>query len=434
MAIYLIVGQPRHGKSQFSVKTADDCHKKNIQIQKKIDSGKFDESNDIVRQIYSDINGHFENTDYILKAPFDWRDVPDNSIVFMDEIHQRAEYVDNGRMQASEMITELRTHGHRNIDIYLITQDPQTLHKSVRALVEKMYLVKRPMQKPNFATIYEFERWLRDPWSAVASTRDIKYQDSYKFFYSDKWQSLYTSASAHTSISFKLQKKFYFAIAAAIGLGWLAWTLFSMSGGGKILENAKKGANGENSFIDSAQKASNSKPINENNEDVTDLNTECRNGENVEKPECIKFFNDLSNNNASISNDGKVTYASYNPDKPYDYEYYPATQPTDFPRISGVIKLKTGKLMAVDQQGNYMPNISQRDCKQYLAGYRPFDYFRKETTPSLTNNNTVQSSETSTTESSVKPNYTVIDGTVYLLTEQPREISGTVTQAHNLSL
>ena len=38
MAIYLIVGQPRHGKSQFSVKTAYDYHLKNLEIQKRIDS------------------------------------------------------------------------------------------------------------------------------------------------------------------------------------------------------------------------------------------------------------------------------------------------------------------------------------------------------------------------------------------------------------
>lgn len=32
--------------------------------------------------------------------------------------------------------------------------------------------------------------------------------------------------------------------------------------------------------------------------------------------------------------------------------------------------------MAIDQQGNYMPNISQNDCKRWLQGYRPFDYVR----------------------------------------------------------
>lgn len=49
MAIYLIVAQPRHGKSQFVVKTADGLQDKNIEIQNRIDSGKFNPETDIVR-------------------------------------------------------------------------------------------------------------------------------------------------------------------------------------------------------------------------------------------------------------------------------------------------------------------------------------------------------------------------------------------------
>ena len=109
--------------------------------------------------------------DYISLAPQDWRDVPDNSIIFMDEIHKRPEYCDDGKMSQNQMIVDLTTHAHSNKDIYLITQDPERLNKGIRKLVEKMYLVKRPIQKPNFATIYEFERWLRDPWQAVSSDR-----------------------------------------------------------------------------------------------------------------------------------------------------------------------------------------------------------------------------------------------------------------------
>ena len=71
-----------------------------------------------------------------------------------------------------------------------MTQDPERLNKGIRKLIEKMYLVKRPIQKPPFATIYEFERWLRDPWQAAASTRSISYQDSYKFMYKKQWQEM----------------------------------------------------------------------------------------------------------------------------------------------------------------------------------------------------------------------------------------------------
>lgn len=374
MAIYMIVGQPRHGKSQFSVKMAYDYHLKNLEIQKRIDSGKFDPEKDIVREIYSDINGHADKCDFIKPAPADWRDVPNNSIIFMDEIHKRPEYEDNGQMSQNPMIKDLRTHGHQNKDIILITQDPQTLNKAIRMLIEKMHLVKRPIQKPNFATIYEFERWLRDPWQAAASERSVKYQDSYKFFYKKKWQDMYTSASAHTSINFKIQSKFIYAIIAIIVLMSAAYFLFTKSGGDKLARNAVSGMTGKKAEQET-------KPTENNNASSTtatsDFNAdiECRKGANVEKPECVKWFNDLSKNGTSVTSTGTVQAVSYNPNKPYDFEYQPQVQPTDFPRMSGVIQLSSGRLMAIDQQGNYMQGVSEADCKKWLSGYRPFNYF-----------------------------------------------------------
>jgi len=374
MAIYMIVGQPRHGKSQFSVKMAYDYHLKNLEIQKRIDSGKFDPEKDIVREIYSDINGHAEKCDFIKPAPADWRDVPNNSIIFMDEIHKRPEYEDNGQMSQNPMIKDLRTHGHQNKDIILITQDPQTLNKAIRMLIEKMHLVKRPIQKPNFATIYEFERWLRDPWQAAASERSVKYQDSYKFFYKKKWQDMYTSASAHTSINFKIQSKFIYAIIAIIVLMSAAYFLFTKSGGDKLARNAVSGMTGRKAEQET-------KPTENNNASSTTATNafnpdiKCRKGANVEKPECVKWFNDLSKNGTSVTSTGTVQAVSYNPNKPYDFEYQPQVQPTDFPRMSGVIQLSSGRLMAIDQQGNYMTGISQQDCRRWLDGYRPFNYF-----------------------------------------------------------
>ena len=375
MAIYLIVGQPRHGKSQFAVKTAYDYHLKNLEIQKRIDSGKFDPEKDIVREIYSDIEGHSQKCDFIHPAPADWRDVPDNSIIFMDEIHKRPEYTDSdGKMSQNPMIVDLTTHGHQNKDILLMTQDPQRLNKGIRALVEKMYLVKRPIQKPNFATIYEFERWLRDPWQAAASERSVKYQDSYKFFYKKKWQDMYTSASAHTSINFKIQSKFIYAIIAIIVLMSAAYFLFTKSGGDKLARNAVAGITGEK--VEKEQTQANQKIDNSVSNDLKfDPDIECRKGVNVEKPECVKWFNDLFKNGSSVTSSGTVQTVSYNPNKPYDFDSVPQVQPTDFPRMSGVIQLSSGRLMAVDQQGNYMENVSEADCKKWLSGYRPFNYF-----------------------------------------------------------
>lgn len=377
MAIYLIVGQPRHGKSQFSVKTAYDYHLKNLEIQKRIDSGKFDPNKDIVREIYSDIEGHSEKCDFIHPAPADWRDVPDNSIIFMDEIHKRPEYTDSdGKMSQNPMIVDLTTHGHQNKDILLMTQDPQRLNKGIRALVEKMYLVKRPIQKPNFATIYEFERWLRDPWQAAASERSVKYQDSYKFFYKKKWQDMYTSASAHTSINFKIQSKFIYAIIAIIVLMSAAYFLFTKSGGDKLARNAVAGITGEKVEKEQTQKTDNSA----SNDSKFDPNIECRKGANVEKPECVKWFNDLSKGNQSVGNsEHSVSTVSYNPNTPFNDESFSdlTYEVTAKPVFAGCAKFN-GEYIAYTQQGTRL-KVSQADCRRVINdGDRPFNYFAQK--------------------------------------------------------
>lgn len=388
MAIYLIVGQPRHGKSQYAAKMAYDYHEKNIEIQKRIDSGKFNPQTDIVRQIYSDIEGHAEKCDFIKPAPKDWRDVPPDSIIFMDEIHKRPEYCDNdGKMSQNPMIVDLTTHGHHNKDIILMTQDPERLNKGIRKLVEKMYLVKRPIQKPPFATIYEFERWLRDPWQAAASTRSVNYQDSYKFFYKKKWQDMYTSASAHTSIQFKIQSKFIYAIIAIIVLMSLSWVLFTKSGGDKLARNAIGGISGQKPIEENKTQTSNEQAVSSG---LENLETECRKGVNVEKPECVKWFNDLTKNGASVSTgDNRQTTVSYNPNQPYDNEIQKQVsyEVTAKPVFSGC--MKTGsKYQAYTQQGTKL-DVSQADCQKLIQNNdRPFNYF-------ATNNTTTERVSTS---------------------------------------
>lgn len=375
MAIYLIVGQPRHGKSQFAAKMAYDYHEKNIEIQKRIDSGKFNPQTDIVREIYSDIEGHAEKCDFVKPAPKDWRDVPPDSIIFMDEIHKRPEYCDNdGKMSQNPMIVDLTTHGHHNKDIILMTQDPERLNKGIRKLVEKMYLVKRPIQKPPFATIYEFERWLRDPWQAAASTRSVNYQDSYKFFYKKKWQDMYTSASAHTSIQFKIQSKFIYAIIAIVVLMSLSWVLFTKSGGDKLARNAIGGMTGQKPTEENKIPISNEQAVSSG---LENLEIECRKGANVDKPECVKWFDELTKNGASVSTgDNRQTTVTYNPNQPYDNEIQKQVsyEVTAKPVFSGC--MKTGsKYQAYTQQGTKL-DVSQADCEKLIKNNdRPFNYF-----------------------------------------------------------
>lgn len=382
MAIYLIVAQPRHGKSQFVVKTAHELHEKNLAIQKRLDAGKADPEKDLVRKIYSDIEGHAEKTDYIELAPPDWRDVPHNSIVIMDEIHKRPEFCDNdGKMSQHPMIVDLTTHGHQNKDIYLITQDPERLNKGIRKLVEKMYLVKRPIQKPPFATIYEFERWLRDPWQAAASTRTKSYQDSYKFFYKKKWQDMYTSASAHTSINFKIQNKFWYALIAIAVLSYSSYWLFMKSGGDKLARTAVSGMTGEK-----PEQA----PVDKKTEELQAKVKACQEQFKWTEQQCLDAYDpkQMNERNAkleqSTGNSMNQVVIDYNPNKPFDTQYTAQAQPTDFPKFAGCMKKGT-RYVAYTQQGTILHDVSQSDCRRVVEdGDRPFDYFKQ---PVQVNNN-----------------------------------------------
>lgn len=296
--IYLLVGQPRSGKSQYAVKIAFDIDEQNKKIQKKLDEGKELKEDELmelqdgsvvpaIRPIYSDIDEHAERNDFISKAPSDWRDVQDGSVIFYDEVHFRDEYLDQNKyMSQNPMIKELSTHGHRNIDIYLMTQDPRRLEKSIRALIFKMFLVKRPANLPPFANIYTFDRWLGDPWAASKNKDNV--HDEKLFHYKKKYQDAYKSASAHTSIKFTIQRKFIVAIFALITLIALSVFLFKISGMGKIVSDAVDvTAMKEKTKVDD-------KKILESTKHTNLEQLDCRKAINVEKPECVEWFNNLS--------------------------------------------------------------------------------------------------------------------------------------------
>ena len=368
--IYLIVGQPRSAKSQYAVKISFDINDQNNRIQKKLDEGKELKDDELmplpdgtlvpaIRKIYSDIDEHALRNEFVNEAPDDWRQVPDGSSIFYDEVHFRKEFLDQNKyMSQDPMIVDLSTHGHRNIDIYLITQDPRRLEKSIRALIFKMYLVKRPANLPPFANIYTFDRWLGDPWAASKNPDNV--HDTYKFIYKKKYQDAYKSASAHTSIKFKLQNKFIWALIAIVLMACLATYLFKISGMGKLVKDATNASKitkdtsvDPNKIMDSAYKK----------------HTQEQNVQSASSP---------------VATDPQQTSPEYNQNrtvqydinKPYDfdqsqYQY----QVTEQPQLAGCMQYKN-TCNCYTQQATKI-NMSVADCKRYLSGDRPFNPFRQ---------------------------------------------------------
>lgn len=326
-----------------------------------------------VRHIYSNIDG--------LKVPnvrpveIDWRKCPDGSIIFYDEIQLIYEYSTDNKQDKENIVKELTIHRHRAFDIYGITQFPSLVHTNYRAVVGLHYHLHRGWGAPS-ATVYVWAN-CRDKPNSLGNK--LTAERDFRFNYPKRLYQYYESATANTVKLRVPLKLFAILIIPLLGLFMVGNMLF---GGGNNFLGTIFGSKEKTQQV---KKETSNNPLDVNKQTSTsnqaanvlpDLSQECRKAVNLEKPECIKWFDDLSKNGSSVTSTGQVVQTvSYNPNKPYDFEYQPQVQPTDFPRMSGVIKLSSGKLAAIDQQGNYMQNVSQLDCQKWLDGYRPFNYF-----------------------------------------------------------
>ncbi|MFH7806327.1 zonular occludens toxin domain-containing protein [Acinetobacter sp. BSP-53] len=326
-----------------------------------------------VRHIYANIDG--------LKVPnvrpieIDWRKCPDGSIIFYDEIQLIYEYSTDNKQDKENIVKQLTIHRHRAFDIYGITQFPSLVHTNYRAVVGLHYHLHRGWGAPS-ATVYVWAN-CRDKPNSLGNK--LTAERDFRFNYPKRLYQYYESATANTVKLRVPLKLFAILIIPLLGLFMVGNMLFG--GGNNFLGTIF----GSKEKTEEVKKETSNKPLDVNKQTSTstqasnvplDLSQECRKAVNLDKPECVKWFNDLSKNGSSVTSTGQVVQTvSYNPNKPYDFEYQPQVQPTDFPKMSGVIKMKNGRLMAIDQQGNYMPSVSASDCQKWLDGYRPFNYF-----------------------------------------------------------
>ncbi|WP_120430228.1 zonular occludens toxin domain-containing protein [Acinetobacter baylyi] len=381
--INLVVGSPGHGKTQFMIS-------KILEIIK--DNEKLEAEGKPSRQIYCDIKELL--IPEVEPAPDDWRDTPDGSIIIYDEVQYRKEYEYKGNQYSQDqMIKDLTIHRHTNKDLWLITQDPQRIEKGIHKLIDRMYYIKRPASKPKYTNVFEFDKWLSNPEPAAnRNAKHKKYLDFYRFHFDDKYQSLYKSATDHSSIKFKLPKQLFVflgiiaAILIFVGVGLMNTNTFNVH----RFEDKEKDVKKETSTTNTTNIQTsdpNAKP---------DLNVECRKGINVEKPECVKWFDELSKNNGSITGqNSQTTMVSYNPNKPFDTQEIQDSiqyQVTAKPVLSGCMKTNKG-YQAYTQQGTKL-DVSQDDCKKIMSGDRPFNYFAQEQQNGLSTQNNLSANST----------------------------------------
>ncbi|VTX93957.1 Zonular occludens toxin (Zot) [Acinetobacter junii] len=370
----LISAPPRTGKSLYCMSLIDQLSRKHPN-----------------RRIYTNIIGM--NYPGVLtinstpEKPFDWRDLPDGSIIFFDEAHEHPAFsaqdllgtarTDAEKKRKAEILDigdSLTLHGHFGFDIYLITQNPKLLREQVRAACSVHYVMRR-LWGLDVAMIYEFA----EVQTYFANATRKQALSVKRFRYPKNLYKYYVSSNVHN-----IQKRvpmlymLFFAIPIAIfALGYSKASqtgFFGLFPKDEVVQE-KSIEQPEYEVINVSDPTKTEEQLLLQAKENFNPDIECRKAMNLNLPECISWFDQLTKQQSSVLPDGQVFQAVvYNPDKPYDFEYKPQIQPQDFPRMSGVMTLANGRLMAIDQQGNYMSNVSQEDCRKWLAGYRPFNY------------------------------------------------------------
>lgn len=323
-----------------------------------------------VRHIYSNIDG--------LKVPnvrpieIDWRKCPDGSIIFYDEIQLIYEYSTDNKQDKENIVKELTIHRHRAFDIYGITQFPSLVHTNYRAVVGLHYHLHRGWGAPS-ATVYVWAN-CRDKPNSLGNK--LTAERDFRFNYPKRLYQYYESATANTVKLRVPLKLFAILIIPLLGLFMVGNMLFG--GGNNFLgtifgsqEKTQELTSKDNKQTSTLPQAANT-PL--------DLSQECRKGVNVEKPECVKWFDDLSKGNQSVGNsEHSVSTVSYNPNMPFHDEPFTdlTYEVTAKPVFAGCAKFN-GEYIAYTQQGTRL-KVSQADCRRVINdGDRPFNYFAQK--------------------------------------------------------
>lgn len=331
--INLVVGSPGHGKTQFVVSKILEMIAENEKLEKE---GKQK------RQIFCDIKGlMIPDVD---PAPDDWRDAPDGAIIIYDEVQYRKAYEYKGNVYSQdEMIKDLTTHRHTNKDLWLITQDSQRIEKGIHKLIDQLYYIKRPASKPNYTNVFVFDKWLANPEPAAnRNAKHKKYLDFYRFYFKDEYQKLYTSATDHSSVKFKLPKQLF--VFGGLVLAIIFFVFIALMNTNTFdTKRFEKAATSDDTLPASSP-----------------VEIDTRTPEEREKERREQFNNELQR-------------VSYNINKPYEQDIEYQYEVLQKPMLSGCVVLdKT--CTCYTQQATKL-DVSQADCKKYMSGERPFNPF-----------------------------------------------------------
>ncbi|MHA3062601.1 zonular occludens toxin domain-containing protein [Acinetobacter sp. ANC 4641] len=349
------------------------------------------------RSVYTNI----DEFDYegVQKLPEnnDWRETPEGSVVIYDEAQQFdfLQYKGREKLSSDGRVKELEVHRHTGHDIILVTQSPTFLHNHVLSLVGSHYHLHRAYGR-GFADVFLWRYAVTMPDSTGAKNKaesHEKFKPDSKIF--DKYKS--TTLDTH---KLKIPPLYYklggFLILVLAIIGYVVFGSSNPYISVKaILGNKDKLAhqdeilkNGKSQQVLSSSPAATTTT----NQQSTDLDLQCRKAENLNKPECVKWYDDLTKNKNSVavrnesgsfsngSNSVGSADITYDPAKPYasklENVHYTVSS---MPKFSGCLKTQTGEYRAYTEQGTYL-KTSKSVCDRLMhdSADRPYDYFRQQ--------------------------------------------------------
>jgi len=360
--------------------------------------------------------------------PFDWRDLPNGSLLIYDEAHEHPAFSKDDLLKTFEIDdsiylkrvaeinsnTELRVrdkdaliaeekekqkrrlvrakedildigrsltlHGHFGIDIYFITQKPYKLNDSVKASVNE-HLILRRLFKLKACTIYSFSE-LQEQFGLSTMRNAL----SWKFWlYPKQLYKFYISAEEHeksTKIPFSLM---FWILLPVLIIGAALYKSMGTRIGQKffgseqtVAESSPAADPNDKTQPTMADQYAQQKKINDCMVQFSYTLQQC---EEMLNPEIRdKRYADLQ---ASTHANTETIAMNYNVNDPYGSQITEfQIQAKDYPRLSGCVQYGN-KIVGFDQQGNRMPDLDPNACKRWLAGERLFDYTRDRNTASM---------------------------------------------------
>lgn len=310
-----------------------------------------------VRTIYTNISGLQIDTVRPIPADADWRKLPDGSYVVYDEIQNIPVFSSESRA-VDPIVKDLTIHRHRGFDIVGITQFPDLVHKTFRAVTgHHRHLVNSFGLKRS--TQYEWSTVKIDP-NAFKNKATSEVKSTFAF--PPNLYKYYRSSTAHTHKR-RLPWRFILILSSVL-IACFSLFMCSFSNDNNVV---KQIATGKPAHDPSKPSSDKSDPKQSPTATKTD-------------PSQIQNENATSANSSNNESNMDVRTV-YNASDPFGYQPVQYVEPTSVRVFSGCFCTKK-TCKAYDEQGTQIIGINPKLCKGLMddSSSRPYNYFRQSQT------------------------------------------------------